>query len=104
MHYYGTTVKNWGGVGGGGRGWEGEGGGYGTSQLFPQLFDQVAVTVFPTGRFFGRITEKGPSKNVSGRSNLWQNFGRIFPEMAEKGPNITNVLFLVFFPYETSKI
>jgi hypothetical protein len=30
----------------------------------------------------------GPSENVSDRANLWQNFGHIFPEMAEKGPNI----------------
>jgi hypothetical protein len=44
--------------------------------------------VFPTGRFFGCITQKGPSKIVSGRTNLRHNFGRIFPEMAEKGPNI----------------
>jgi hypothetical protein len=40
--------------------------------------------VFPTGHFFGRITQKGPSKNVQGRTNLRQNFGKIFPEMAEK--------------------
>ncbi len=43
---------------------------------------------------------KGAGKNVSGRTNLWQNFGRIFPEMAAKGPNIKNALFPVFFPYE----
>jgi hypothetical protein len=55
----------------------------------------------PTGRFFGRITQKGLSKNVSGRTNLRQNFSRNFPEMAEKGLNIDNVLFPVFFPYET---
>jgi hypothetical protein len=30
-------------------------------------------------------------------------FGRIFPEMAEKGPSIKNVLFPVFFQYETLK-
>ncbi len=68
-----------------------------TLQLFPRLFRQLAV--FPTGWFFGRITQKGPS----GRTILWQNFGRIFPEMAEKGPNIKNVLFPEFFPYETLK-
>ena len=43
------------------------------------------------------------TKGTSGRTNLWQNFGKIFPEMAEKGPNIKTVLFLVFFPYETLK-
>jgi hypothetical protein len=26
--------------------------------------------------------------NISGQTNLWQNFGRIFPEVAKKGPNI----------------
>jgi hypothetical protein len=30
-------------------------------------------------------------------------FGRIFPEMAKKGPSIKNVLFPVFFQYETLK-
>jgi len=29
---------------------------------------------------------KGPSKNVNGCTNMWQNFCLIFPEMAEKGP------------------
>jgi hypothetical protein len=67
----------------------------GTLQLFPQLFSHVAVTV-PTSRFFGHITQKGPSKNVSGCTKLWQNFGRIFPKMTEKGPNIKNFCFLYF--------
>jgi hypothetical protein len=44
---------------------------------------------------------KGAVEIVSGRTNLWQNFGRIIPEMAEKGPNILNVLYPVFFPFET---
>jgi hypothetical protein len=52
--------------------------------------------VFPTGQFFSHITQKGPSKNVSGRTNLQQNFGRIFPEMAEKGSNIENFCILYF--------
>jgi hypothetical protein len=62
--------------------------------LFMVIF--LYQPVFPTGRFFGRITQKGPSKNVSGRTNLWQNFGRIFSEMAEKGPNIKMFCFLNF--------
>jgi hypothetical protein len=62
----------------------------------PAAVRQLAVTVFPTGRFFGRITQKGPSKNVSGSTKLWQNFGRIFPKMTEKGPNIKNFCFLYF--------
>jgi hypothetical protein len=45
-------------------------------------------SMYPTGRFYGRITQKGPSKNVNGRTNLRQNFGQIFPETGEKGPNI----------------
>jgi hypothetical protein len=40
----------------------------------------------PTGRFFGRKTQKGPNKNISGRTNLRPNFGRIFPKRAKKGP------------------
>jgi hypothetical protein len=44
--------------------------------------------VFPTCRFFGRLAQKGPSKNVSGQ--------------AEKGDKFSkNVLFSVFFPYES---
>jgi hypothetical protein len=61
------------------------------------------MTGFPTGRFFGCITQKGPSKNVSGRTNLWQNFGLIFPEMAKKGPNIKMFCFLYFSHMEHKK-
>ncbi len=53
-----------------------------TSSKNPTL--SMSESVFPTGRFFGRITQKEPSKNGSGRTNLRQNLGWIFPEMAEK--------------------
>jgi hypothetical protein len=42
-------------------------------------------TVMPTGRMFGRITQKGPNKKVSGRTHYRPNKGRILPERAAKG-------------------
>ncbi len=53
-----------------------------TSSRSPTL--SMSESVFPIGRFFGRITQKEPSKNVRGRTNLRQKFGRIFPKMPEK--------------------
>ena len=49
------------------------------------------------------ILQPHNTKGTEWLYNLWQNFGRIFPEMAEKGPNIKTVLFPVFFPYKTLK-
>jgi hypothetical protein len=53
--------------------------------------------VFPADRFFGRITQKGPSKNASGRTNLRHNFGRIFPEIARKGAAYLKCFVFCFF-------
>ncbi len=75
----------------------------GTGLIDNRLFD-CCCAVFPTGRFFGRITQKGPSKNVSGRTNLWQNFGRIFPEMTEKGQLFKMFCFLYFSHVKHKKI
>jgi hypothetical protein len=57
--------------------------------------------VFPTGRFFGRKTQKLPKKNISGRTNLRPNFGRILPERAEMGRILKMFSFLYFFKYES---
>jgi len=59
--------------------------------------------VIPIGRFFGRITQKGPSKNVSGRTNLRQNCGRIFPEMLEKKAEYLKCLIFCIFPMWNTK-
>jgi hypothetical protein len=56
-----------------------------------------AVFPFPTGRFFGRITRKGPSKKCK---RPYKSVAEFWPEMAEKRPIIYNVLFPVFFPCE----
>jgi hypothetical protein len=42
--------------------------------------------VLPTGRNFGRKTQKWPHKNLNGRKNLRPNFWQIFIKMAEKWP------------------
>jgi hypothetical protein len=43
-------------------------------------------TVLPDGRNFGQKAQKGPEKNKVGRKIWWPNFARIWPKMAEKGP------------------
>ncbi len=45
------------------------------------------TAVLPTGRKFGRRTQKGPSKMVRGWKNQMTILGKIFPEWAENGPN-----------------
>jgi hypothetical protein len=40
-------------------------------------------TVLPTGRNFGRKTQKWPPKNISGRKNQRPNFWQIFRKMTE---------------------
>jgi hypothetical protein len=47
--------------------------------------------VLPTGRNFGRKTQKWPHKNLSGREKLRPNFWPIFQKMAEKWPNFYSV-------------
>jgi hypothetical protein len=42
-------------------------------------------TVLPGGRNSGLKVQKGRGKKVD-RKNLWQNFGRILPKVAVKGP------------------
>jgi hypothetical protein len=49
-------------------------------------FSAIAA-VLPTGRNFGRKTQKWPHKNVSGRKNPLPNFWQIFIKLAEKWPN-----------------
>jgi hypothetical protein len=43
--------------------------------------------VLPTGRYFGRKTQKWPYKNLCGRKNQRPNFLQICLEMAEMWPN-----------------
>jgi hypothetical protein len=50
--------------------------------------------MFPTGR-------KKPTNNVSGRTNLHPNIGRLFPDNAKKGPILKMFLFPLFFPQES---
>jgi hypothetical protein len=40
--------------------------------------------VLPGGQNFGQKAQKGPGKNKVGRKNLWPNFCRILPKVAEK--------------------
>jgi hypothetical protein len=42
--------------------------------------------VLPRGRNFGQKAQKGPGKNKVCQKNLWPNFGKILPKVAEKGP------------------
>jgi hypothetical protein len=58
------------------------------------------LAVLPTGRIFGSITQKGPHKKVIGRTNQRSNWGRIFTERDEKGPNFETALLPLFFPYK----
>jgi hypothetical protein len=44
--------------------------------------------VLSGGRNFGQKAQKGPKKNKVGRKNLWLNFGRILPKVAEKDRRI----------------
>jgi hypothetical protein len=54
------------------------------------LFDG---TNLPTGRIFGRIPQKGPTKIDSGRKKKpLLNFARILLEMTEKGLHFETVL------------
>jgi hypothetical protein len=46
--------------------------------------NSMAQTVLPTGRYFGRKTQKWPHKNLSGRKNPRPNFWHICLKMAEK--------------------
>jgi hypothetical protein len=41
--------------------------------------------MLPGGRNSGQKAQKGPGEKF-GRKNLWPNFGRILPKVAEKGP------------------
>ena len=64
----------------------------------------VPAAVPPIGSVPNRLilrlhNTKGAEWPYKSVAEFWQNF----PEMAEKGPNIKTVLFLVFFPFETLK-
>jgi hypothetical protein len=58
--------------------------------------------VLPAGRKFGPITQQGPSKKGSGRTNP----GPDFPEMAEKGAKFRNWfhVFTFFFILKNEKL
>jgi hypothetical protein len=57
--------------------------------------------VLPSGRMFGRITQKGPSKKVSGLTDQRPIWGGIFTERAEKkGQNFETALLPLLFSYE----
>jgi hypothetical protein len=46
-------------------------------------------TVFPTGRFFGGITQKWPNK----KKRAGQSCGRSFADFVQKGPNLIKTCF-----------
>jgi hypothetical protein len=48
-------------------------------------------SVLPTGRNFGRKTQKWPHKNLSGRKKQRPNFWPISQKIAEKWPNFFGV-------------
>ena len=50
-------------------------------------------SLLPTGRMFGRISQIGPNKKWSGRTNLRPNFGRFWTKRIEKGPNFKKNCF-----------
>jgi hypothetical protein len=56
-------------------------------ELASFLVEQAMRTVLPTGRNFGRKTQKLPHKNLSCRKKQWPNFLPIFQKLAEKWPN-----------------
>jgi hypothetical protein len=51
--------------------------------------------VMPTDRLFGRRSQKGPNKKLSGRTILRPNFGRFWTKRAEKGPNFNKIVSLL---------
>jgi hypothetical protein len=51
----------------------------------------MLAAVLPTGRNFGRKTQKWPHKNTSGWKKQRQNFWPIFQKMVEKWPNFFTV-------------
>ncbi len=61
---------------------------------------QQQCSEFAATRFFRRITQKGQSRNVSGRINLQQKLGQIFPEWP-KGGRMLKCFVSSIFPYET---
>jgi hypothetical protein len=58
-----------------------------TVRIRSQSGSWQSAAVLPTGRNFGRKTQKWPHKNLSGRNNLRPNFWQIIIKMAEKWPN-----------------
>jgi hypothetical protein len=50
--------------------------------------------VLPMGRLFDRISQKGPNKKCSGRTNLRPNFVRFWTKRAEKGAELFPPLLL----------
>jgi hypothetical protein len=54
--------------------------------------DYRLAAVLPTGRFFGRITQKGPKKSRADG----QNCGRILADFVQKGPNFIKISFSLF--------
>jgi len=61
------------------------------------------VSVFPTDRLLGSKAKKVLNKNISSKTNLWLNFGRIFPERGKRWQNFFNVLFSLFFRMKALK-
>jgi len=49
-------------------------------------YNSLHEPVLPDGRNFGQKAQKGPEKNKVGRKIWWPNFARLWPKMAEKGP------------------
>jgi hypothetical protein len=64
-----------------------------TNWIFVPIGYSENTAVLPAGPKISRITQKVPCK-VIGLTNPRPNFGQIFPERAEKGPNSSTILSL----------
>jgi hypothetical protein len=72
-----------------------------TNVIFVPIGYSEGTAVLATGRKIGRITQKEPSKKISGITNPWPNFGGIFPKGPKRG--VTHQQFCPFtFPYDNS--
>jgi hypothetical protein len=73
----------------------------GAVNLLAAMADAQRSFVFSTVRPLGRETQKGPIKNISSRTNLRQNFGRVSQKGSKRGRILKMFSFLYFFPYKS---
>jgi hypothetical protein len=57
--------------------------------------DQVTTTLLPTSRLFGRITQKGPNKIMSGGYICDRFFADFILKGSKKGPDSEMFVFLL---------